>query len=57
MISYLSDLMEDATYCSWHGAKAAHAVVLCEMVNQIDCIHRAHAQKHVPHSKQNCSRN
>ena len=31
MIAYLGDLMEDATYFSWQGAKAAHAVLLCEM--------------------------
>ena len=31
MISYLGDLMEDATDFSWQGAKAAHAVLLCEM--------------------------
>ena len=28
--SYLGDLMEDADF-SWQGAKAAHAVLLCEM--------------------------
>ena len=48
MVSYLSDLMEDST-----GAKAAHAVLLCEMepgslqredMDHIDRIHRAHAQ-------------
>ena len=56
MVSYLSDLMEDATDFSWQGAKAAHAVLLCEMergslqwedLDRIDRIHRAHAQKHV----------
>ena len=31
MISYLSDLMEDATDFSWQVAKVAHAVSLCEM--------------------------
>ena len=31
MVSYLSDLMEDATEFSWQGAKAAHAVLLCEI--------------------------
>ena len=30
MVSYLGDLMEDATDFSWQGAKAAHAVK-CEM--------------------------
>ena len=57
MVSYLSDLMEDATDFSWQGAKAAHAVLLCEMEGgsltwengeRIDRIRRAHAQKHVP---------
>ena len=28
MISYLGDLMEDATDFSWQGEKAAHAVLL-----------------------------
>ena len=31
MISYLGDLMEDVTEFSWQGAKAAHAILLCEM--------------------------
>ena len=31
MVSYLSDLMEDATDFSWQSTKAAHAVLLCEM--------------------------
>ena len=57
MVSYLSDVMEDATDFSWQGAKAAHAVLLCEMERgsftwengeRIDRIRRAHAQKHVP---------
>ena len=65
MISYLSDLMEDATDFSWQGAKAAHAVLLCEMERGslhwedsdcIDRIRRAHAQKHVQ-SKQNWGKN
>ena len=56
MVSYLSDLMEDATDFSWQSAKAAHAVLLCEMergslqwedMDRIDRIRRAHAQKHV----------
>ena len=64
MVSYLSDLMEDATDFSWQGAKVAHAVLLCEMERgsltwengeRIDRIHRAHAQKHVP-SKQTWGR-
>ena len=60
MISYLGDLMEDATDLSWQGVKAAHAVLLCEMergslrwedTERIDRVRRAHAQKHVPSSK------
>ena len=31
MISYMSDLMVDATDFTWQGAKASHAVMLCEM--------------------------
>ena len=31
MLNYLSDLMEDATDFSWQGAKASHAVLLCDM--------------------------
>ena len=31
MLHYLGDLMEDATDFSWANAKAAHAVLLCEM--------------------------
>ena len=55
-VSYLSDLMEDATDFSWQGAKAVHAVLLCEMelgclqeedIDRIDWIRRAHTQKHV----------
>ena len=56
MITYLDDLMEDATDFSWQGAKAAHAVLLCEMergsltwedTDRIDRVRRAHAQKHI----------
>ena len=56
MVSYLSDLMEDATDFTWQGAKAAHAVLLCEMErgslqwedsDRIDRVRRAHAQKHI----------
>ena len=59
MISYMSDLMEDATDFSWQGAKAAHAVLCCELErgtvtwndsHRIDRIRRAHAQKHVSNS-------
>ena len=62
MISYLGDLMEDATDFSWQGAKAAHAVLLCEMergslkwedTDRVDRVRRAHAQKHIPSGKQN----
>ena len=31
MILYMADLMEDATDFLWQGAKAAHAVLLCDM--------------------------
>ena len=31
MVSYLADLMEDATDFSWQGAKVAHTVLMCEM--------------------------
>ena len=62
MISYMSDLMEDATDFSWQGATAAHAVMLCEMErsvlfwedsDRIDRIHRVHVQKHVVSSRSN----
>ena len=60
MISYMADLMEDATDFSWQNAKAAHAVLCCELergtvtwgdVSRIDRIRRVHAQKHVPSTK------
>ena len=66
MISYLADLMEDATDFTWQGAKASHAVLLCEMErgtlqwedgNRIDRIRRAHAQKHIPIAKSAWSKN
>ena len=62
MISYLGDLMEDTLDFSWQGAKAAHAVLLCEMergslswedTERIDRVRRAHAQKYIPSGKQN----
>ena len=31
MVTYMGDLMEDATDFAWQGAKAAHAVLLCEI--------------------------
>ena len=55
MLVYLSDLMEDATDFTWANAKAAHAVLLCDMergvldwshTSRIERIRRAHAQKH-----------
>ena len=49
MISYMSDLMEDATDFSWQNAKAAHAehgTVSWEDTEQIDPIQCVHAQKH-----------
>ena len=57
MLNYLSDLMEDANDFSWHGAKAAHAVLMCDMergaVTWDDGprVRRAHAQKHVQNFK------
>ena len=57
MVSYLSDLMEDATDFTWQGTKAAHAVLMCEIeggslqwkdTDRIDRIRRIHAQKHAP---------
>ena len=60
MIAYMSDLMEDATDFLWQGAKAAHAVMLCEMErgvlswedsDRINKICTAHAQKHMVSSK------
>ena len=65
MLNYLSDLMEDATDFSWQGAKASHAVLLCDMERgavtwddmcRIDRIRKAHAQKHIQNPK-NFSRN
>ena len=65
MVAYLGDLMEDATDFSWQGAKAAHAVLMCEMergsvrwedTERLDRIRRAHAQKHIPTNKQNWAR-
>ena len=53
MVTYMGDLMEDATDFSWQSAKAAHVVMLCEMergvftwedTERIDRIRRAHAQ-------------
>ena len=65
MVAYMADLMEDATDFSWQGAKAAHAVLMCEMErgtvrwengDRIDRIRRAHAQKHVSQNRQNWGR-
>ena len=55
MITYMSELMEDATDFGWQGAKAAHAVLCFELERgtvswddsvRIERIRRAHAQKH-----------
>ena len=60
MVACMRDLMEDATDFSWQGAKATHAVILCEMERGVlgwedsDCIdriRRAHAQKHMVDNK------
>ena len=65
MLAYLGDLMEDATDFTWANAKAAHAVLLCEMergvlkwadTSLIERIRRAHAQKHSV-TKQNWGKN
>ena len=62
MVAYLGDLMEDATDFTWHWAKAAHAVLLCEMergslqwedTDRLDRISRAHAQKYILANKPN----
>ena len=61
MVSYMGDLMEDATDFSWQSAKAAHAVMLCEMergvltwedTDRIDRIWCAHAQKYLSNARQ-----
>ena len=66
MLQYMADLMEDTNDFTWSNAKAAHAVLLCEMergvltwhdTNKIDRIRRAHAQKHTIAHKQNWGRN
>ena len=55
MLQYLSDLMEDASDFTWVNAKAAHAVLLCQMergeltwydTEKINRVRRVHAQKH-----------
>ena len=60
MLQYLVDIMADATDFSWQNAKAAHAVLLCDMErgavtwdnsDKIDRIRRAHAQRHSQTSK------
>ena len=62
MLTYLSELMEDATDFTWSNAKASHAVLLCEMergvldwshTSRIERIRRAHAQKHHQSQKSN----
>ena len=60
MLYYLADIKSDATDFSWQNAKAAHAVLLCDMereavswqeTSKIDRIRTAHAQKHSQNSK------
>ena len=62
MLIYFADLMEDATDSSWSNAKAANAVILCEMEwgrltwedsDRLDRLRRAHAQKHSFSKSQN----
>ena len=57
-ISY--NIMADANDFSWQNAKAAHAVLLCDMergavtwdnCDKVDRIRRVHAQKHTQNSK------
>ena len=57
MLDYVIHLLEDAQDFSWSAAKASHAVLLCHMeqgeisgwadCDKIECIRRAHAQRHV----------
>ena len=65
MLMYFADLMEDATDFSWSNAKAANAVILCEMErgrltwedsDRLDRLRRAHAQKHSFQKSQNWGR-
>ena len=60
MLQYLIDIMADANDFLWQNAKAAHAVLLCDMErgavtwdnsDKIDRIRRAHAQRHTQNSK------
>ena len=62
MLMYFADLMEDATDFSWSNAKAANAVILCEMErgrltwkdsDRLDRLRRAHAQTHSFQKSQN----
>ena len=55
--AYLGNIMEDASDFSWESAKAAHAILLTNMeadrlnwaeTDKIDCVRRAHAQRHIP---------
>ena len=66
MLVHLADLMEDASDFSWANAKAAHAVILCEMerglldwqdTNRLDRLKRVHAEKHVYPVKQAWQKN
>ena len=66
MLTYMSELMEDVSDFGWQGAKAAHAVLCCEMergsvewsdTNRIDRIRRAHAQRHRVESTKTWSKN
>ena len=53
MLWYLNDLMEDATDFSWASAKAAHAVLLCEMERHSVLVRY---QSHRPNQKGSCSK-
>ena len=60
MVAYMGELMEDATDFLWQGAKAIHAMWLCEIeLGKVTCedqgcidqIRRAYAQKHIGPNK------
>ena len=65
MLDYLISLLDDSQDFSWAAAKASHTVLLCQIeqgeiedyskVDKIDCIRRAHAQRHTENSAQKFS--
>ena len=65
MLDYLGNLMEDASDFSWDAVKAIHAILLTNMeadrvtwleTEKINCLRRAHAQRHVSHSQASATR-